>query len=154
RDAGMVEVYAANLIRLGDHGAAERIIERTLKSGWSIALVRQYGYAQGYDVSRQLAQAESWLAAHPEEPQLLLCLGRLSARAKLWGKARDYFESSYRLERSAEICAELGRLLTALGDARTASAYFGEGLLLRENYLPELPMPDKTTSDSILLARF
>ena len=72
---------------------------------------------------------------------MLLALGRLSARDKLWGKARDYFESSYRLERSAEVCAELGRLLNALGEPKVAAAYYREGLELREKGLPELPMP-------------
>ena len=78
-----------------------------------------------------------------QDAQLLLCLGRLSARDRLWGKARDYFESSYRVEHSAEVCAELGRLLTELGEPKVAAAYFREGLLLREDSLPELPMPDK-----------
>jgi hypothetical protein len=34
-----------------------------------------------------------------------------------------------------------------------AAAYFREGLLLCEDALPELPMPDKTVPDSRLLAR-
>jgi HemY protein len=104
-------------------------------------------------VRRQLAQAESWLAAHPEDPQLLLCLGRLAARDKLWGKSRDYFERSYRLQRSPEICAELGRLLSALGEAGIAAAYFREGLLLRESHLPALPRPEKRVQDPRLLTR-
>ena len=53
-----------------------------------------------------------------------------SARDKLWGKARDYFESSYRVQRSPEICAELGRLLSGLGEPKVAAAYYREGLLL------------------------
>lgn len=153
RDATMVEAYARNLIRLGDQDAAEDALLHGLKQEWSATLVRQYGYVHSVNATRQLARAESWLIAHPEDPQLLLCLGRLSAREKLWGKARDYFESCYRLEHSAEVCAELGRLLTGLGEANVAAAYFREGLLLREDALPELPMPDKTVPDSRLLAR-
>ena len=84
------------------------------------------------------------MPAHADDAQLLLCLGRLAAREKLWGKARDYFESSYRLERSAETCAELGRLLVALGEPKVAAAYYREGLQLKETGLPELPMPEST----------
>jgi HemY protein len=153
-DVNMVEAYARNLISLGDQNTAEDVLLRALKQEWSVTLVRQYGYVHSVNATGQLARAESWLTAHPEEPQLLLCLGRLSAREKLWGKARDYFESCYRLERSPEICAELGRLLTGLGEPRAAAAYFREGLLLRENSLPDLPMPDKTVSDSRMLARY
>jgi HemY protein len=153
RDAALVAAYVANLIRLGDQEEAEDALLFALKQEWSTALVRQYGYVHSVNATRQLARAESWLIAHPEDTQLLLCLGRLSAREKLWGKARDYFESCYRLEHSAEVCAELGRLLTSLGQADVAAAYFREGLLLREDTLPELPMPDKIVPDSRLLAR-
>jgi HemY protein len=152
RDAAMVEVYVDNLLRLGDQDAAEDALLYALKQEWSVALVRQYGYVHSVNATRQLVRAESWLVAHPDEPQLLLCLGRLSAREKLWGKARDYFESSYRLQSSPEVCAELGRLLTALGQPQVAAAYFSEGLLLQTT-LPALPMPDKTVPDTRLLAQ-
>ncbi len=154
RDAALVEAYVHGLIKLGDHDAAEDALLRALKQEWSATLVRQYGYVHSVNATGQLARAESWLTTHPEEPQLLLCLGRLSLREKLWGKARDYFESCYRLEHSAEICAELGRLLTALGEPQVAAAYFREGLLLREETLPELPMPDRTVPESRLLTHF
>jgi len=153
RDATLVAAYVGNLIKLGDEEEAEDALLYALKQEWSTTLVRQYGYVHSVNATRQLARAESWLIAHPEDPQLLLCLGRLSAREKLWGKARDYFESCYRLEHSAEVCAELGRLLTGLGEANVAAAYFREGLSLSEDALPELPMPDKTVPDSRLLAR-
>jgi HemY protein len=71
----------------------------------------------------------------------------------LWGKSRDYFEKSYRLQRSPEICAELGRLLSGMGQANVAAAYFREGLLLQENHLPKLPRPDKIVPDQRLLTR-
>jgi len=152
RDAGMVEIYARNLLALGEHDTAESVLESALKQEWHTALVRLYGYVQSSNVPRQISLAERWLAAHPEDAELLLCLGRLSARGKLWGKARDYFESSYRLEHSAEVCAELGRLLGALGESTVAAAYFREGLLGREDELPDLPLPDKIVPDPRLLA--
>ncbi|MDH4041360.1 MAG: heme biosynthesis protein HemY, partial [Gammaproteobacteria bacterium] len=149
----MIRRYAALLVEMGGHALAEKTILHALKHGWDPELVRTYGYLQTDNVRRQLSRAESWLAAHPEDPQLLLCLGRLAARDKLWGKSRDYFEKSYRLQRSPEICAELGRLLSALGEASIAAAYFREGLLLRENHLPKLPRPDKIVGDPRLLTR-
>ena len=139
----MLQGYVAMLIEQGADAEAEKVIKRGLKHKWSSELVRQYGYVESDNIPRQLAQAESWLADHTDDAQLLLCLGRLSARDKLWGKARDYFESSYRLERSAETCAELGRLLLGLGEPRVAAAYYREGLQLLETGLPELPMPEK-----------
>lgn len=142
-DEQMVSTYVDLLVGAGAGEAAEKVIQRTLKQEWSPQLVRQYGLMPSDDAHRQLAQAERWLKAHPEDPQLLLCLGRLSARSELWGKARDYFESSYRAQRSAEVCAELGRLIAGLDEPTVAAAYFQEGLLLCESDLPKLPVPGK-----------
>ena len=69
------------------------------------------------------------------------------------GKARDDYESSYRLAHGAEVCAELGRLSIELGEPKVAAAYFREGLLQREDKLPELPMPDKIVPHDHMLAR-
>jgi HemY protein len=147
-DTQLLEVYVESLIDLGDHDTAEKTIQRALKREWSSTLVRQYGLLRVDDIPRQLAKAEAWLTAHPQDSQLHLCLGRLSARAELWGKARDYFESSYRLAPSAETCAELGRLLTGLGEPKVAAAYFREGLLLSHSALPDLPIPPSISSTS------
>lgn len=150
QDASNIALYVGQLVKLEHHADAEKIILRELKQRWDPQLVRLYGYVQSDNIPRQLARAESWLAAHPQDDQLLLCLGRLCARDKLWGKARDYFENSYRARRSAEACAELGRLLNGLGEARVAAAYYREGLMLHESQLPELPLPDKVLPEKLL----
>jgi len=150
------EIYGqllAQCIAGGDDPASDSLLQRALKQRWDVNLVRQYGYVQSDNAPRQLRRAEAWLSAHPDDAQLLLCLGRLSARDKLWGKARDYFESSYHLEKSSETCAELGRLLLGLGEYKVAAAYFREGLLVRESGLPELPMPEKIMPVNRRLAR-
>ncbi|HDY82652.1 MAG TPA: heme biosynthesis protein HemY [Halieaceae bacterium] len=152
-DPQMLQAYVRMLVDRGDYGEAEKLIQRALKQRWDVNLVRQYGYVQSDNAPRQLRRAEAWLSAHPDDAQLLLCLGRLSARDKLWGKARDYFESSYHLEKSSETCAELGRLLLGLGEYKVAAAYFREGLLVRESRLPELPMPEKIMPVNLRLAR-
>jgi len=152
-DPEIIRSYASLLVSLGGNALAEKTILQELKKRWDPALVRLFGFIQSADVRRQLATAEDWLADHASDPQLFLCLGRLAARDKLWGKSRDYFEKSYRLQRSAETCAELGRLLDALGEPKVAAAYFREGLLLQEDRLPSLPKPEKTVPDQRLLTR-
>lgn len=152
-DAAMIRRYAALLVPLGGHAFAEKTVLRALKRGWDPELVGIFGYIQSDNAGRQLTRAESWLTDHPQDAQLFLCLGRLAARGRLWGKSRDYFEKSYRLQRSPQVCAELGRLLDGLGEASVAAAYFREGLLLREDHLPELPRPEKTVADPRLLTR-
>jgi HemY protein len=146
KDGEFSRAYVGLLVQCGDVDVAEKIILRSLKKEWDTQLVRQYGLMKCANTGKQLTQAESWLAAHDGDVQLLLCLGRLSARDSLWGKARDYFEASYRLQHSAEICAELGRLLYGMGEEKVGAAYFREGLLLAQPSLPPLPMPDKDAS--------
>ena len=152
-DPEMIRSYSGLLVSLGGDALAEKTILRELKKRWDPTLVRFYGFVESADVRRQLARGEAWLADHPEDAQLFLCLGRLAARDKLWGKSRDYFEKSYRLQRSAETCAELGRLLDGLGESKVAAAYFREGLLLQEARLPSLPKPEKMVPDQRLLTR-
>ena len=86
--------------------------------------------------------AEGWLKTHPEDPSLLLTLGRLSLQNRLWGKARDYLEASLRLQRNPEACAELARLLAGLGENERSNALFQEGLGLLDERLLALPLPD------------
>jgi HemY protein len=153
RDGTLLNFYVAKLIEKDEHASAEKVLTRALKQDWDSELVRLFGLVKGANVSRQLALAEGWLSSHKGDPLLMLTLGRLSARNKLWGKARDYFESSYKLRRSAEVCAELGRLLAALGETRSSGAYFREGLLSHEADLPDLPLPIQAISRSHQLQR-
>ena len=143
RDGELVAIYCGRLMILGDEVAAEKIIRNQLKRDWNKVLVDLYGRVRGADIPRQLVEAEAWLKKRNNDAALFLCLGRLSLRNKLWGKARDYFESSLKLELNAEACGELGRLYAHLGEHEKSSDFFQQGLLLDLNGLPELPMPDK-----------
>jgi HemY protein len=135
--------YVNLLARVGATDEALTLLTQSLKKAWSPALVARFGCLAGRDPQAQLAQAEAWLAQRPRDAGLLLCLGRLAARQSLWGQARDYFERSVSLEPSEEACAELGRLLAASGDYLQASRYFCAGLAIRDEALPELPMPEE-----------
>lgn len=124
----VVRAYADGLSRLGAEEKAEELLHAALKRQFDDRLVERYGRVRGREPARQLAHAEGWLRAHPENAELLLALGRLSLRNELWGKARDYLEASLRLEHRAETCAELARLLAQLGDKERSNRLFQEGL--------------------------
>jgi HemY protein len=70
----------------------------------------------------------------------MLALGRLSLRNELWGKAREYFETSLKLQRKRETLAELSRLNAHMGHD-TASINLLMQSLENDNGLPHLPMP-------------
>ena len=139
-------LIAAYVETMRSHGLAaeaeaETLLREALNRQLDERLLALYGCVQGRDLTRQLAQAERWLHTQNPNATLLLTLGRLSLRNQLWGKARDYFEQSLALERRAETCVELARLLSRLGDeARSQQVlHLGLGLLGRE--LPSLPLP-------------
>jgi HemY protein len=138
KDKPLTQAYVQQLIALEAHADAEKAMLQSLKQEWDSQLVGVYPYINSGS-KNQLAKAEGWLSAHGNDSQLLLCLGRLAAKESLWGKARDYFEKSYKQQSTPEVCAELGRLLASLGEVKSSAAYFREGLLQHETNLPELP---------------
>ena len=131
-DPQILERYAARLQALGAADDARKLLGREISRDYSAALVQQYAQLQSADPAAQLQQAEAWLAEHPNDPLLLLALGRLSLANQLWGKARSYLETSWRLQRRAETCGELTRLLLQLGEREEAGRLFQQGLELLE----------------------
>ncbi len=142
----LVAAYAEQLRQFGAEAEAEEVLRNALKRNYDSHLARLYGLVRGSDPGRQLQTAEGWLKLHPEDPSLLLTLGRLSLQNRLWGKARDYLESSLRVERHPEACAELARLLAQLGDGDRSNQLFQEGLGLLDRRLLALPLPDTVRS--------
>ena len=142
----LVLAYAEQLRQLGAQAEAEEVLRGALKRQYDSHLVRLYGLLRGSDPVKQLQAAEGWLKAHPGDASLLLTLGRLCLQNSLWGKARDYFESSLKVERNPETCAELARLLAQLGDTERSNQLFQEGLNLLDERLLALPLPATATS--------
>lgn len=141
RNSAVVEVYVDCLIDLEDQAHAEKVLRNQLNRDWSRSLVDRYGRVSGQDVNKQLLHAENWLKERNNDGGLMLCLGRLSMRNQLWGKAKEYYETSLKLENNPEACAELGRLLASLGEHEKSNQYFQQGLLMSTHGLPALPMP-------------
>ncbi|WP_375740656.1 heme biosynthesis protein HemY [Pseudomonas boanensis] len=137
----LVLAFAEQLRRLGAQEEAEEAVRNAIKRSYDSALVRLYGLLRGRDAARQLQTAEGWLKEHPSESALLLTLGRLCLRNQLWGKAREYFESSLSFKRDPETCAELARLLSQMGEVERSNQLFQEGLGLLDQRLPVLPLP-------------
>jgi HemY protein len=137
----LVLAYCEQLRQLGAEAEAEEILRVALKRHYDSHLVRLYGLLRGSDPARQLQLAEGWLKDHPQDPSLLLTLGRLCLQNSLWGKARDYLEGSLRVQRHPEACAELARLLAQLGDTERSNQLFQEGLVLLDERLLASPLP-------------
>jgi HemY protein len=152
-----IAAQAARLfIAHGEGREAQQIIEVSLEREWNSELVSLYADCAGDDAVRRIERAEAWLKRQPSDPALLLALGRLCARQRLWGKARTYIEASLSLEDSFDTCMELARLLDEVGDHDAARHCFRRSLdiaeaqltgprtkpaALKDARLPQLPAP-------------
>ncbi|HEX7964614.1 MAG TPA: heme biosynthesis HemY N-terminal domain-containing protein [Gammaproteobacteria bacterium] len=145
-DVELNRAYARALIRAGELIAAEAALRDALRSNWDEELLALYGLAVGEHPKRQLGRVEDWLAERGESAALLLTAGRLCTVAKLWGKARGYFESSIVLGGRPEAYEELGKLLTQLDEGEDALRAYSDGLAVAlghkvKRYRPAKPRP-------------
>ena len=83
-----------------------------------------YGRLSGGDQTARIARADGWLRQHPMDAQLLLALGRMCRRQRLWGKARTYLEASLSVAKTAEAHLELAHLLDQLEKADEANTHY------------------------------
>lgn len=141
QEPALVLAYAEQLRQVGAQTQAEEVLRTAQKRQYDTHLARLYGLVIGTDPARQLQTAEGWLKQNTHDAGLLLTLGRLCLQNRLWGKARDYLESSLRLQRSPETCAELARLLAQLGDTERSNLLFQEGLGMLDERLLSAPLP-------------
>ncbi|MBN8412947.1 tetratricopeptide repeat protein [Halomonas denitrificans] len=136
----LLVLYTETLVRCNEQVIAEKLLRHSLKSNWDSRLVLRYGLL-GVDASRQLVTAEKWLQERPNDPDLLLTLGRLALRNAYWGKAQEYFEASQRQRPSGVVCAELARLYANLGEHNKSQLYYRQSVELLDKSLPSLPQP-------------
>jgi HemY protein len=121
---------ARSFLALGDAREASDIVLRSLERAWDSELVEIYGECVLSDATRQLEQAEAWLAAHDQDAALLRVLGTLCERAQLWGKAQTYFEASLALDDRWQTHLTLGEMLGRLGRGDEANTHLAAALRL------------------------
>ena len=141
QDERIVKHYAELLFKLGQKEQAGKAIEFALNKSWSNELIKRYGELDFGTPHQQLIIAESWIQSRPDNANLLVTLGRLAMRNELWGKAREYFDTSINVAPQAEAHGELSRLLRCLGEEQLADEHqekFLQGIGIK---LPCLPMP-------------
>ena len=141
QDEKIVKHYADILFKLDQKEQAGKAIEVALNKNWSDELIKRYGELDFGTPHQQLLIAESWIQKRPGNARLLVALGRLAMRNELWGKAREYFDTSIEISSTAEAHGELARLLKFLGEERLSYEHqekFVQGVGAE---LPNLPMP-------------
>lgn len=130
KKSSLTGAYVSERLRFGDTGDCVAVLRRALKRHWDPELVRLFGQVEGRNLKRQLQFAEGCLRRLPEDPHLLLTLGRLCIKNQLWGKARSYLEQSLQLLPDPITCRELATLLEQQGEHEAAGACYRQGLNL------------------------
>jgi HemY protein len=115
----------------GEYLEAERLIRRSIERRFDSRLIRCYGLVLTEKPEKLLNHSERWLKERPEEPILLLTIGRLCIKAKLWGKAYGYIERSIAILPTPETYSELGQLMLKMEKPLKASEAFRQGLELK-----------------------
>jgi len=113
------------------NSSAEQLVLKSLDKQWDDRLIEVYGRLETKDTSAQLARVEKWLDDFGHNENLLLALGRIAMRARLWGKAQGYLEASIGAKANPAACLALAELLEQqLQQPDKAARYFQQGLKL------------------------
>lgn len=146
RSEEIVLIYIDKLLEYSRHEEALAQASIFLKHQWSDSVVLKTGYIETPEPGSLLILLEKWVKSRPTNASLMLSLGRASLRNRLWGKAREYFESALRFSKStplsAEANAELARLLDHMGEHAQSASLYRKALTQLDKRLPNLPMPD------------
>jgi HemY protein len=135
----LVGPFARALSAAGHGSTAEGLLRAALEASWDAGLLHLYGVLDTPDPGAQRVAAEGWLRDRPGDPDLLLALGRISLKSRLWARAREHLEASLRLRESPDVQAELGRLCLALGERERGAELLGRALRAEA----PLPLPER-----------
>ncbi len=111
--------------------SAENLLVKSLDSHWDDRLIEVYGQFNANDANAQLGQAEKWLIDYSQNENLLLALGRICVRMRLWGKAQGYLEAGIGIRPTPACCLALAELFDQhLKENEKATKYYQMGLEL------------------------
>lgn len=126
----VLAAFARRAAQTGSSSMAVDEIEAALKRDWSPELAAAYGELIDDNPDARLRIAEAWLNAHPNDPVLLVALGRICLRARQPQRARDYLRRAIALDAGAEGWEALGEAHAALGERDEAIRCYANALRL------------------------
>ena len=122
--ADVMKSYVDLLLETEQEEKAEEALRDGMKNVWHDELIEIFGRLKGKDASKQLLFAEQQLKERPNDPLLLLTLGRLALRVNNLEKAREYLQTGLSIESLPELHAEMGKVMLAEGDETLACEHF------------------------------
>lgn len=135
----IVAAYARKSLAFGDADAGVAAVEKALRHHWSPQLVAVYGLLPRGERRSPLKMAEAWLQDHPDDPELLVTLGRLCRNEQIWGKAEDYLQRALRAGAGVQAWEELGHLHSAQHNDSKAREAYAKALALAHSQTLQAP---------------
>ncbi len=141
QDPAMVARYAGFLAQLGEGRRALSLVKEQLERDWDDRLPPVLEAIDDVSPDELLQNLEKWLVNRPGNAAVLVTAGRVALKARLWGKAQNFFEAAANSSQSATALAELSRLYLALGDQVKAAKVLERRVAELDGQLPDLPLP-------------
>ena len=108
--------YARFLVEVGAPHTAQNVLSAAIESDWARDCIVCYGDLEGIDIEQRMKRVEFWLRNRPNDPALLLCLGKLCRQAGLWDRAARCLKKSLQLSPRSQTGRELGCVLEHLDE--------------------------------------
>lgn len=138
-DVRIVAAFARRALACDEAEAGVTAIEKALRTHWSPELVAVYGLLPRSAQRSPLKMAEVWLVDHPNDPDLLITLGRLCRNEQIWGKAVDYLQRALALGAGARAWEELGHVHAAQHNDTAARDAYAKALAALRNEVVATP---------------
>lgn len=106
----------------------EELIRRVLKNDYQAELVTIYGDLNFTQLNQELIILGNWLKHYGQRAEILLSLGKLCVKLKLWGKAKDYFVKCLSLGPNPKASLAYGQLMEILEEKEQALMIYRHGL--------------------------
>lgn len=130
KDPQVVSAYIKQLSRFPETNKdIEDLVRKVMKHHFEPDLVHIYSELPHANLNKLLVVVGSWLQQYGQKPELLMALGKLCMKAKLWGKAKDYFEKCLAQGPNTEASLAYGKLLEQLDELDAALIQYKDGLL-------------------------
>ncbi len=127
----LINLYVDYLMAAEKDDEAAELIQKQLAQQWHESLLFKYARLNVSQVNKQLEQAEKWLEQYSRSAVLFLCLGKICIKAELWGKAKNYLETSLSIQPMAETYLALAVLLEdKMDEHNEAQNLYRQGLNL------------------------
>lgn len=116
---GFIKTYAQSGLRLGMTDQVARLTENAL-SGQMEPDILDVWFRLDQDIKHKIKLAEKWLKSNPQNAHLLMVLGELCLKERLWGKAQDYLHKSLSIEPAKNAYRILARYYDEVGEPDNA----------------------------------